>query len=249
MASANELNWGTDLLRATAFGQFDYSVGEAWWSQLVSEDADSESKQPKQGIYTATIEREASVFTLQIQPGRADVLRKSKEVAPPINAFPDMGSFELVVPDFAAAIENWLSSDLVLNRLAFGSVLFLPCESQEDAYEKLSHLLPALQIDPKGSRDLLYQINRPTTAKEIEEPIEINRLNKWSVLRLSQGLLNISSGQPVVSKAPEEIIAIRLELDINTAAEWQGNLPVHGNTSIFHELIDYGLSLSRDGDR
>ena len=249
MSSAHEFSWGADLIRATVFGQFDHSIGEDWWRQLSSDEPDTENKQPKQGIYTATIERDTSVFTLQIQPGRADVLLKAKDSAPPASGFPNIGAFELIVPDFGATVEKWLSSDIPLYRLAFGSVLYLTCEDQVEAYERLRHFLPSVAIDPQGSRDLLYQINRPRPIEDFDEPIEINRLNKWSVLRLTQGLLDITSGSPVVSPAPEEIIAIRLELDINTPANWEGNLPTHRNASLFHELIEAGLDISRNGDQ
>ncbi len=102
-------------------------------------------------------------------------------------------------------------------------------------------------IDPDGSSDLFYQINRPRPSATPIEGLRINRLTKWSV-QIAQRLTVTLGPDGVVARTIGEEQACRLELDINTAPTFSGMLPVEHLEQLLREMIDLGREIAQQGD-
>jgi hypothetical protein len=141
---------------------------------------------------------------------------------------------------------KWIQT-LPMIRLAFGAVLLQPVDGLAEGYRLLSSYVQ-LQIDPENTSDLLYQINRRRVSSSGITGLTINRLAKWSVLRLQRNLFMLSPGSPVQSHTQSEAFACRLELDINTAPEFEGELPQAELPSLIQELVEMGREIAEQGD-
>ncbi len=75
--------------------------------------------------------------------------------------------------------------------------------------------------------------------------MRINRLARWSVYRQQLGIINF--GPTIFTQTAEERFACRVELDINTAAEYTEELPLHKFPHLLDELIDYGGEIAEKG--
>jgi len=144
---------------------------------------------------------------------------------------------------------RWLDIAPPVVRLAYGATLFEPVPDRQTGYRRLSQLVP-VQIDPVGSEDFLYQINRPRTSRTGLPGLTINRLSKWSVAAFQNFVLmfTIPPVQPAQPQAGRPEIACRIELDINTAPSYTNELPHERLGEIFRELIDVGSEIADRGD-
>jgi hypothetical protein len=158
-----------------------------------------------------------------------------------------MGAFPDVLRSFQELIERWFTLDTCpsLIRLAFGAVLLQPGASPQDAYHRLGDYLPSVTLDPTGSSDFFYQINRRRDSTTGILGLKINRLSKWAALSLV-----------VLSGIPERIVYhptmstsfVQLELDINTAPDFQGELERGQLQPVFSELVWLGCEIASQGD-
>jgi hypothetical protein len=109
----------------------------------------------------------------------------------------------------------------------------------------LSQYLHDVKIDIEGSTDLFYQINRRRCSTSDVPDLFVNRLSKWSLS--TTGLLSLGG-------APEEItiqarqFACRLELDINTVAEFPEELPHSRLSDLFDEFVRLSNEIAQEGD-
>jgi hypothetical protein len=106
-----------------------------------------------------------------------------------------------------------------------------------------------MKLDAEGSSDFLYRINRRRLSQSGIENLQINRLSTWSVARAEyQAFALESGGIPRVIRG-EPIFACRVELDVNTAAEFEGKLLPDQSLKIFTELIELAHEILLEGDR
>jgi hypothetical protein len=131
-------------------------------------------------------------------------------------------------------------------RLAFGCVLTHPAEDRAEGYRWIANLLPSITLDPERSFDFNYAINRPRPTHTDIDGLVINRLSKWSVAKLRSIHLQLSQG-PKALLAPE-LIACRLEVDINTAPEFSGEFSANNSEPIVYELIELGTEIATAGE-
>jgi hypothetical protein len=142
---------------------------------------------------------------------------------------------------------RWLGHCPPLVRLAFGVVVFEPVGDRVEGYRRLGEHLPGIHLDPDGSYDFFYQINRPRNSTVVET-LKINRLSRWSVSRFVPIRLMIAP--PSIQSAPvgAQQEACRIELDINTAAEFAGELPGARLAQLFEELKNLAVEIATRGD-
>lgn len=125
-----------------------------------------------------------------------------------------------------------------------------PEKSLKDSYNRLSYYLP-FDLD-EDSSDFLYQINRPRKISSVESfECSVNRLSKWSASKWSVSLFAGSGSDPsqltqYITKPTQ--FAVRLELDINTAADFVGELDSEKLPHIFRELVELGKEIANKGD-
>jgi hypothetical protein len=241
--------WQVERMRVTAF------PGEAmaaerfssWWDEIVGFPAEEVQSRPKMGLYQAQGDFEGRRLVLQVLPGRiewfvAAIMKASDEEfgAPPIGPFPE------VVASLAKVVDPWLPKAPPLQRLAFGAILLQPVESRHAGYDRLDDYLHDVEIDPEGSSDLLYQINRPRESTTIGQ-LSLNRLTKWSVQIARRVFLTMGS-DGVETRTLGEESACRLELDINTPADFAESLPADRLTALLEEMIGLGREIAESGD-
>jgi len=159
--------------------------------------------------------------------------------------FPTMGSLTQNLEWFISLARRWLALTTrpPLQRLAFGAVLEHPVGNRPEGYRYLSRVLPAVTLDPDGSSDFLYQINRPRNVTVPGLEIGVNRLSKWLV-----AVLRIAIISPRLERLGPEFFAARLELDVNTEQDFAGEFSETQVVAVFDELIRLGVEISNHGD-
>ena len=243
--------WQAEILRLTAFPSPSAQLGEpTWWKDLVGEHPETKISQPRVGGQQEEGRLdEGRKLVLRVEPTRIDwLLTPIENRAREVNGIPTTGSFPESVQTFRQLMLRWfeLATCPPVQRLAFGATALLPVEDLQAGYRQISAYLP-FQLDPEGSSDFSYQINRPRDSTSGISGLRINRLSKWSVVRLTMG--DITFGPASVSYAARHIRhACRLELDINTAADFQGELSREQLPQIFRELVQLGQEIVKDGD-
>lgn len=243
----DSLDWQVESLRVTAF-PVDISAvsAEKMWETCIGKTPD-ETRIQRSGIETREAEYANGRIFLIKQVDRVDwryhMQPEESEEPPALSIIGSIDSELSVVTDLA---RNWINSGTVspINRLAFAGVLLYPVESVTAGYEILQRLLPSLNLE--NVKDLNYQVNRPRMSSAIDG-LSINRLSRWNVIRS-----HIFAAVPSVSlrfrSTADEVVASRLELDINSAAEQTQPIAARSLVSLFDELVGNGLELSKKGD-
>jgi len=146
-------------------------------------------------------------------------------------------------------VSQWFSlpSCPPLRRFAFGAVLFQFVEDREDGYRQISAYLPAVKLDAKGSSDFSYQINRPRDSRSGVPGLQVNRLCRWSVAQLMHAQVSLSDAGVQKTELGSHF-ACRLEMDINTSAEFRGELSPEQSKIVFGELLELGAEIAQQGD-
>ncbi len=243
-------DWEVETLRLTAFVNEEIRPENiTWWNSLFGEEADSTESRPKQGIRSDEGIFEGGNLKFTSQPSRIDWLYSWKPEEDS-EGLPIIGQFDDYYQKFSLKMIEWLAMSPPIVRLAFGTVLLKPVENREEGYKELSNFLPDIKIDAEGSRDFLYQINRPRISKIVaENNIKVNRLSKWSVIRLHRLHITISGDKSRNIAIPDSgDSACRLELDISTDENISDNLPYEKLADAFSELVDLGIEIVVNGD-
>jgi hypothetical protein len=155
------------------------------------------------------------------------------------------------IKPFKELMCSWLLDCPPLRRLAFGAALYLPVATREEGYRRLKKYLPFkrdnssqagdfLEYSPQTG-DFLYQFNRRRVSHSARG-VEINRLSKWAWVPL--GEVRAVNGKLV---DPAESACL-LELDINTAPEFQGALPHDQYVPLLEEMVGLAVEIAARGD-
>lgn len=244
--------WGVESLRLTVFPSPAAQIVQTptWWTQLVGEPPEKSTSFPR----TGRMQEEGSVdggrLILIVQPLRIDWgFTVSAEKDQEGEGGFSIGKFPDILNMFIGRIRGWFEFETCpsANRLAFGAILLRPVENLQKGYEGISEFLPDVKIDASGSSDFLYQINRPRSSTGSVSSLKINRLMKWSVAMTMSFKLDLASARQALSDAGQNF-ACRLELDINTAAEFEGELSREQMPQILTELVDLAKEIAREGD-
>jgi hypothetical protein len=237
--------WQVESLRITCFPSSAAKFNsENWWQDVIGEQPENTVVRSREGFRQDEGHVNGRRVVLGIQPNRFDWLMRftGEEVELTVSSFQDG------LDSFLDLISPWVKVSPPLRRLAFGAVLALPVDDRTSGYERIANYLPNVKLDPIGSSDFLYQINRTRNSQLNIPELEINRLSKWSVVK--QGLARIDI-LPDVSMSlfpSSETFSCRLELDINTSADYKNDLPSDELTAVFHELIDLAREIASKGD-
>jgi hypothetical protein len=194
------------------------------------------------------------LLTLTVRPARIDLLvaPHAPDIAKPEASMPHLGSFPEVLTTFNQLVEKWfkLENCPPIIRLAFGTTLSEPATDRVAAYRKLSSYLPCIKIDPEGSSEFLYRINRSKETKtQTLGRLRINRLCTWHAIRWQ-----MFTGQFFAdpSRAPTSVElsnAVQLELDINTDPSRTTTLPPETLPPLWLELTEFAKEIAARGDQ
>jgi hypothetical protein len=245
--------WLAESLRLTAFptaaAPFEFANATGWWQELVGQPPEAHVARPRLSGFQDQGSFAGGSLVLSTQPIRIDWYLAPP--APPEEVqgpdVPSVGSLLESVPLFSEAMNRWLPLAPRIERLAFGAVAVMPVDTREEGYIRLSALLHELRIDPRGSTDLFYQINRPRASRLQIPNLRINRLSKWSVALVQRVTVIVGTDavQQVTDREPVSVC--RVEIDISTTP-FPGELPQDQVLALFDELADLGLEIILRGD-
>jgi hypothetical protein len=249
-------DWLAEQLRLTVFTAPGAIIPrpEQWWDAILATPAEQSSAnlRSQQTTLAGSIDRRN--WILRLEPGRIDWIvvpsPADDQVSAAGNAIPLMGSVAENLALFSRYIEAWLGRPDVpdLVRIAFGAILHHPEEDRRSAYVQLGQYLP-FRLDPESS-DFFLQINLPPTdSRTGVRGLRFNRLSRWSITAVANVGLRLEGPGPRVTASSSGFMAhaIRIELDINTAPEFQGTIPRDRFIDVYRELVTFGQNLVIDG--
>jgi hypothetical protein len=251
--------WEAESIRMTAFPVPATTVTgyESWWSATNGAEPETVTNQAGAGKYQAVgvLKARQAEYScaLSYAPDRIDWL---------LGPYFSQNTFDLSKFTLGPVEEPWtLFHDIAsswleklsprIARLAFGAVLVMRVPDRQAGYAKLNEYLPAVELDPVGSSDFFYSINRPRKSKSGVHNLEINRLSNWSVGHISPVQIQLTSpGGAQVTGIPSalSVSICRLECDINTKPESIGELPRGELVNVFGEMMEFGKELAQRGD-
>lgn len=245
--------WEAEVLRVTAFPipaapARDYG----WWRELVGEPPERSINRPRESSLREEGPFNGGILINEIQPLRIDwVLAPPQEEGVEAVGFRFIGPFPQAVDAFLQLVTRWLDLTTCpdLLRLAFGAIVLHPVGTKVAGYQQLAAYLPSVQVDPEGSSDFLYQINRQRLSRTGVPGLMLNRLSKWSVATIQEVKFVVAqgaAGQVISGDIPA--IACRLELDINTEAGRREALPRDSLDRLLQELADLAIEIVSKGD-
>ena len=246
--------WQVETLRMTAFPIAAPEVSSIkWWETVAREPPETKTLQPRAGTLqeVGRIQSGLCTLALECRSQRIDwlfspILSHDRE----LESFPTFATLPEGLKLYKEMLLPWLGQCPPSSRLAFGAVLVRPVESRKAAYEMLAEYLPSVKLDPENSSDFSYQINRPRASGTGITNLQLNRLSRWTAVRLSGMLVEITAGQPTprVFESHKELQACRTELDINTSQKFSAALPQERFPALLEELVELAIEIAAKGD-
>jgi hypothetical protein len=240
-----KVDWLIESLRFTIFYGGEDSDPAPLWKRVTGEDPEEVRSQPKRKSLVEEGRWIDGKLTTGMANERLDVVYvgEQKEDDP---GYASVGDFNTAIKHFRQAIGVVTSIERPVRRIAFGAAFFRPTPDREQGYRELNELLHDVTLDPEGSRDFLYRINRPRTVNIADAAVIINRLSTWAAsvrksLRLEQ------SGDMEVVKTSDPQVAVRVEVDVNTDPT-AGPFDRPQVEAIADRLIEFGKEISERGD-
>ena len=250
-ANLNIGEWDIESLRVTIFPPSGFRSANqqtGLWEEVTGEPPEAINSNPRQGLTRVQGSVRGNQLILGIQAERMDwhVPPHVPSNEPPIG-IPKVGDSQ----DMLGIIHDGLLSSLrtiaVVHRLAFAPVLVREVPDVATGMQELSRYLPNVNLDPSGSADFMYQINRRRRSSSVHHA-EINRLGRWSVEEITSVAFRMMSGQRSVVPQHEGTHYVRkLVTDINTtpATSAMSNDRIH---DLFHEMVILTNELAIEGD-
>ena len=248
-------DWLVGKLRLTVFlhAATQLPTVQSWWAGLTGTEPETQTAKPKSGTHQSTglIQYKDKKFTLELttKPDRVDWILKPLSIGDE-EAVPTLGHYCELSPYFNDLMGRWLGDAQVsIRRMAYGVVLLLHVDNKVSGYKEISKYLPTVQIDPVGSSDFQYTINR-RRGSDIVTGMEINRLSKWDVPEFTKVLVERNSaGAEIIHHGITcSSISCSLELDISTHSTRKEEIPVDKQVDVFNELVDLGNEIAEKGD-
>jgi hypothetical protein len=245
--------WTAEQLRLSIFLGSPLPIGDNDWRALTGQP-ESQARINVPGGRSLTGTFAGGVLALGSVGNRADVILSPSADAtaaePGVSPrLPTIGEWDRVRDLFVPAVSSWMSGlDVAIVRVAFGGVLLLETESNQESYEKLKFFLKSVSVDAERMRELIYRINWPQRSKESDD-ININRITIWNALRLGSGVLQLTGGQVQASRIASESYAVRLEFDHSTDAERPNAIGKEKIQPIFAELVSLASENAAQGER
>ena len=245
--SNTETAWSWDLLRGTLFtvDQFSDQRQLELWTAFAGCDPDQDVFQRREGIRTlaAKLPHKEQNCNLTFQPGRVDFNFAPTQPNLQNNTVSD-------IKDFGHQMANIVGdSGIVSSRIALGTVVGYPVSGKIEGYQKLLSLVPSLNFDPNENiSDLIFQFNRYFDSQSIPGLV-LNRLMTWNVLRNMLMQMPMVPGGVLRTIGDPRSFSLRLDLDLNTSQEFQGNISGLDAKKLFEEMTETTNLTLEKGER
>ncbi len=231
--------WLVQAYRMTAFPiPLDNLDNLYKWKDIAGEAPEKCSSQPRIKSIEESGEFENGILVLKTIHNRIDCLYSSilkPDIIPDI--IPNIGFFSETLDTFKKVVNKWLESSPHLARFAFSVHLLNPAESHQDAYLMLDNFLHSVKVEPNSS-DFSYTINRKRPSNIVQN-LMINRFCQWRAIRQYLKINELEL---------ESKYACSLDIDINTIAEFEGELKTEELIPLFNEVTDMAIEISKNGD-
>ena len=250
----SESGWQVELLRVTAFLSTDLSTKPLWQSAVGSEPSEVIQKPAEKLFQESGPFGENSRLIMTWRPPRIDWILSATQEHIVNNRLPFIGGYDDLINKFVSLTKKWLKDCPALSRLAIGAIVGYPVADPNRGYKKLDKLLPDVNVPAWGNAsDFSYAINRKRNSKkvEIDPPLSLNRLTKWSCITTTgYGLfLDPSAGKFQQLETLPQLSFVRLELDVNTVPRSPDHhLQNETLIPVFDELCDLAKELMERGD-
>ena len=242
--------WEVETFRATTFHPLDSRIFEraSLWQDVVGTSPQSIDSRPREGVSQHAGELDDRQLVLTARNDRADWILRPPPAPPTPPPEPlTLGDSATAFDSFRKVVSAWLDRSPHVDRLAFGAAFLSQVPDVRTAHSELSnHISFSADLFTPDCADFLYQINRPRTSELVSEVV-INRLARWSVMRIEVISIALSPEQNRVEGTSSRIVR-RLELDINTRPGSGTTIPQGDTNRLFDELAGLGRELANEGD-
>jgi hypothetical protein len=243
-------SWQPNQLQIVVFPKTPMvGVHQRWWQQLTGRDPDETSTKKLESTVVGEFNEWSLVLTVDLLRIIWTLTPKT-DPANPIISMPTLGAYLLARDAFLKPMKTWITSLCPpIKRMAFAGLLVQGAESHGDAYQLLQrYLIRTVQIDP-ASTDFQYRINRRTPS--VRSALSINRLSTWSALKVAVSARAFIPGHEqsfTRHQVFEDQYGALLQLDINTDAEREDEIPGGERPALLDELVSHADSLASTGD-
>jgi hypothetical protein len=162
-----------------------------------------------------------------------------------------LGAPSSVAPALVERIVSLLVDEpvIIVRRVAVGIVAVVRVQTRQEAYQYLAQLLPSVSIDAEGTRDFLYQINRPRQISVDGLSTTVNRLSRWSVATVVRLTVTAPASVPIQTsqRAKEEMI-LQAEIDVNSDADRTDPIPPRNCRALIQSFCGLALEILNKGD-
>jgi hypothetical protein len=245
-------SWQVVLLRLTVFLEGDpRNDASTWWLRTVETEPENQTSRNRGLERSLEGAFRGGRLVLETRVGRVDWLY-AREVESAFEVQGDdqsdaaLDRLPSALDAFSPPMERWLETAEGIKRMAFGAIVRLPVKSGKEGYIQISAYLPFDLVGDRH-RDLLFQINRPSTWRVRGTDVTINRLSKWSVSAIQLHSMDVTLGGIQSSSLAPPSYACQVELDVNTDAERGFPLPREHLVELFEELVRLGKEIVERG--
>ena len=242
--------WGTELLRATAFypGKVPTEVSD-WWQRVTGEPFSSRFPDPMAGGVVDEGLIPDGKLSLARTGQRIDWVLSPNDSVKPDAAGPSLGPLPEVLPKFLSLLSKWSPTSPAVKRLAIGGALFKPVNDWTEGHSVIRGQLSDLALNLDGVRDFGVTINRSRLSEAGVAELTINRMLRWSAAPFTVFAFTVVDGRAVAKPQGGPQLQARVELDINTAGDFPGEIPTDKIHPVLSELAAMAVKVPSEGDR
>ncbi len=245
----NNETWLAQQVRISIFPKLEsFDATLDLWPQVEGLEKEKQTIDSKTGgsVYEGNFNKHKLVLT--VNPVKIDLtltIEAPAHVENGITVADSLGNVDDTLKEFSIIVESWLNSKNIPDviRVAFGAFLVESVSSRKEAYEKITKYVP-IKLDSSKMGDFSLQLNLFAKSKIIKD-LDLNRLTKWGVLKLTPSLSTINNPQ-MIHEYPT-INLSHVELDVNTSQENIEPLQKKLLFSLYSELTKLGTDLSEKG--
>jgi hypothetical protein len=225
--------WLLASARISVFTAPDYEIPLGLWRETLGEEPETSAFQRATGTKVETGVLDPGKITLQTQPTRIDWLYEADEI---MSGLANLGPFPQAIAPLIQLGERWSKSKSFPDtpRVALGVILVAPTDNRSTGYKTLGEFIDGAPTDPNAT-DFSYQVNIPRDCQVGIDNLQINRLSRWSVTLMR--LITVNTIKHHQTSGPDSYF-LRLELDINTSALFEGLLPREKVSMILSDLLE-----------